>query len=161
QPVKRFFRFQSLWPWRTSTRRRSLITVSIRRVDSVAKPQHVGHGVEAGLLAMRPQRRLDRPMGEDRAIFGVMRQRQSLGGTAEDQAVIARRRAAAQRCKADVTGSARTGMAVAAARRMVCKLDAAAIGGGFTKHESSAGGSIDLGAVMHLDDFDIKALVER
>ena len=55
QPVNRFFRFHSLWPCRTSTRSRSLILLSVPGYwILVTKAEHIGHGVKAGLLAMRP-----------------------------------------------------------------------------------------------------------
>ena len=42
------------------------------------EPEHVEHGIFAGLAAARPERGLDRAIGEQAAILGVMRQRDSL-----------------------------------------------------------------------------------
>src|SRR5690606_23519057 len=86
QPVNRFCRFHSLWPWRTSTRvldmfapwsscpvglahdvaRKSLQLFGIMPNVS-GEAEHVPHRIEAGLLAARPQRRLDGAPGEDGA----------------------------------------------------------------------------------------------
>ena len=49
------------------------MSISVRFLD-VAEPQHISHGVEARRLAMRPQRRLQRTVREDRPVFGVVRQ---------------------------------------------------------------------------------------
>src|SRR5262249_44892127 len=117
QPVNRFFRFHSLWPWRTSTRRRSLILLfPFSWVLEIGKSEHVGHGVEAGRLAARPQRRLDRTAGEQHAVFGLVGEFEPLGGSGKDDAVIAHHRAAAQRRKTDVAALARASDAVAPAR---------------------------------------------
>src|SRR5262249_28755262 len=124
------------WPWRTSTRRRSLITVfRSEEFPLFGEAQHVGHGVEARLFAVRPQRRLHRTIREDQAVLGVMRQDEALRGTGEDHAVVARGRAAAQGRKADVAGPPRAGMAVAAASRMLFKLDATPCRCSFAKHQ--------------------------
>ena len=56
---------------------------------------------------------------------------------------------------------ARTGMAVAAARRMLVERDLAAGCRGLAEQECGAGRRVDLGLVVHFQDFDIKTLVER
>src|ERR1700758_1856046 len=90
QPVNRFFRFQSLWPWRTSTRSRSLMSVMFRcSILDVAEAEHIGHGVEPGRLAMCPQRGLQCAMGKDHAVLGLVREREPLRPTGKDHAVIA------------------------------------------------------------------------
>ena len=43
-----------------------------RRCRSFAEPEHVGHRVQAGLLAAGPERRLDRAAGEDGAVGGLV-----------------------------------------------------------------------------------------
>ena len=109
---------------------------------------------------MRPQRRLERAVCEQHAVFGEMRQRQAFERTEEGHAVLAGHGAAAQGGKADVARLARAGDAVAAAIRMLIERDAAAGGGGLAQHQRSARGRIDLHAVMGFDDLDVEALVE-
>src|SRR6202047_1821284 len=101
QPVKRFFRFHSLWPWRTSTRRRSLISCPFKFLE-ITKPEHIGHRIEAGLLITRPECRLDGALREHGAVLGAMRQFDALHGTRKNHAVVAGDGAAAQRGKTDI-----------------------------------------------------------
>src|SRR6202521_5197046 len=65
----------------------------------VAKSEHVGHRIKPRLLAMRPQRRLQRAMREQDAVLGVVRQREAFVGAGKNHAVIAGGGAAAQRGK--------------------------------------------------------------
>ena len=52
-------------------------------------------------------------------------------------------------------------MAVAAARRMAVQVDAAAGGGGLAQHQGGARRRVDLGLVVHFEDLDVEAFVER
>ena len=56
---------------------------------------------------------------------------------------------------------ARAGDAVASAFGVLFKADAAALRRRLTEQQCRAGGRVDLVAMMHLDDFDIPAIVER
>ena len=69
--------------------------------------------------------------------------------------------AAAQRRKADVAGAARAGLAVAAARRALVEIDAAALRRRAAEHQRGAGRRVDLLVVVHLEDLDVEVLVER
>ena len=69
--------------------------------------------------------------------------------------------AAAQCRKADVAGSARAGVPVAAAHGAFIEIDAAAFRRRAAEHERGAGRRIDLLIVMHLEDFDIECGVQR
>src|SRR6202142_1254860 len=122
QPVNRFFRFQSLWPCRTSTRRRSVIALLSHTLE-IFQPQHIHHRIEPGLLCARPQRGMQRAAREDHAVLGLVHQFDALGRTGEDHAVLAHHTAAAQRGKADVAGLAYTGVAVAAGDPVLVELD--------------------------------------
>src|SRR6202048_1380197 len=89
QPVNRFFKFHSLWPWRTSTRRRSFIGYCPEsQVSKIGEHQNVGHGIEPGRLAARPQGALDGAAGKQHAILGPVGQLDPLGGAGEDHAVL-------------------------------------------------------------------------
>ena len=44
---------------------------------------------------------------------------------------------------------------------MGVQVDAAAGGGGFTEQQGGARRRVDLGPVMHFDDFDVEAFVQR
>src|SRR5689334_14898068 len=77
QPVNRFFRFHSLCPWRTSTRRRSGLLIEGSRSGGelaleISQAEHVRHGVIAGLLVKRPERGLDRAAREQAAVLGAV-----------------------------------------------------------------------------------------
>src|SRR5215217_42902 len=73
QPVNRFFLFHSLSPWRTSTGRWSVIAQSSDdQISEVGKPQHIRHGIEARLLAARPQCRLERAAREEHPLLGFV-----------------------------------------------------------------------------------------
>src|SRR4030095_11127884 len=99
----------------------------------VAEPEHVGHRIKPGLLALGPHRCPQCTVREDHAILGAVRQLDALMGTGKDHAVIAGDGAAAQRRKADVAGLPGTGIAVAAPRRMFPERDFSALGGGFAE----------------------------
>src|SRR5947207_6256597 len=138
QPVNRFLRFHSLWPWRTSTRRRSVIFCLVGK-SGRAQAEHVVHGIRPRWLAARPQRRLDAAAGEDHAVFRPVDELDALGGTGEDHAVLARHGAAAHRDKTDIARLARPGVAVAPAIRARGKLDVAARRGGLAEQQGGAG----------------------
>src|SRR6202047_1017138 len=141
QPVNRFFRFHSLWPWRTSTRSRSLIFV-IPFLE-VLKPEHVGHRVKPRLLVARPKGGLDGALREHGAVLGAVRQLDTLHGTCKNHAVIAGDGTAAQRRKADIARPPRAGVAVAAPRRVLVEDDAAARRRGLSQKVGGARGGID------------------
>ena len=82
-------------------------------------------------------------------------------GPGEDHAVLADHGAAAQAGKADVAGLARAGLAIAAARRMRREIDAAAFRRRAAEHQRGAGRRVDLLVVMHLEDLDVEAVIER
>ena len=63
--------------------------------------------------------------------------------------------------KADVARLARAGLAVAAARRMRGEIDAAALRRRAAEHQRGAGRRVDLLVVMHLENLDVEAVVER
>ena len=63
--------------------------------------EHVAHRIEAGLAAVRPERRPHRAAREDRAVLGMVRQRDALARAGQDDRMVADDRAAAQRGKAD------------------------------------------------------------
>jgi len=80
---------------------------------------------------------------------------------AKDHAVIAGDGAAAQRRKADIARPARAGEAVTAARRMQMEIDAAARRRRLAQHQGGARRRVDLGLVVHLQNFDIEIRIER
>src|SRR5207302_5505092 len=94
-------------------------------------------------------------------ILGMMREDEALRGACENHAVIPGGGAAAQGRKADIARPAGAGDAVAAARRMILERDAAAGRYGLAEHQGGAGWRVDLGLVVHLQNFDIKAFVKR
>src|SRR5260370_22894614 len=104
---------------------------------------------------------MQRAAGENHAIFGPVRELDPLRRTGKDHGMLADHRAAAQRSKADITGTARAGHAVTAAHRMPRKIDAAALGSGAAEHQRGARWRIDLLVVMHFDDLDVVIVVER
>ena len=69
--------------------------------------------------------------------------------------------AAAQGCETDIAAAARASQAIASARRTRLERDLASARSGFAQHQRRARGRIDLGAVMHLENLDIKTFVER
>src|SRR4051794_25921126 len=142
-----------------SENRFTLFRIMLR--SDVRQAEYVGHGVVPRLLAMRPERGLQRAVGEQHAILRMMRQRQALERAEEAYAVIAGRGAAAQGRKADVAGLARAGDAVAAAVCMLVERDAAAASRRLTQHQCRTRGRVDLHAVMGFDDLDVEALIKR
>src|ERR1700692_4874158 len=142
QPVNRFFRFHSLWPWRTSTRSRSLIFV-IPFLE-VLKPEHVGHRVKPRLLVARPKGGLDGALREHGAVLGAVRQLDTRQRACKNPAVLAGNGTAAQRRKADIARPPRAGVAVAAARRVLVEDDAAARRGGPSHKVGGATGGLRL-----------------
>ena len=74
----------------------------------------------------------------------------------ENDTVLADDAAPAERLKADVPAATRTCVAVAGAHTCTVERDLAPIGGRLAQHQSGTGGSIDLVAVMHLDDLDVE-----
>ena len=125
------------------------------------KPEHVGHRIEAGCLAVRPLRGLQGTMRKDHPVFRMMSQRDALIRTSEDDAVISGHGAAAERGKTDIARLAGAGEPVASARRVLIQHDLAAAGRRLPQHQRRAGGRIDLGLVMHFENFDIEILVQR
>ena len=93
---------------------------------------------------MRPECGLDRALREHGAIFGPVRQFDAFHRTGKDHAVIAGDGTAAQRRKADIAGSPRPGMAIAATRGMGMQVDAPS-GTAFLLGEAAAAGrGVDL-----------------
>src|SRR6185295_8031207 len=84
QPVNKFFRFHSLWPWRRSTRRRSVMLCP----SNFAKAQYVGHRIETGLPTLAPLCRSQRATREDHAVLGPVYEFDSFGRASEDHAVV-------------------------------------------------------------------------
>src|SRR6266478_10249944 len=84
-----------------------------------------------------------------------MGQHQLLADAGEDDMVLADVVAAAQRGETDRTGRAWPGDAVAPARCHLVEFYAPCPGGGAAERQRRAGRSIDLGAMMHLDDFEV------
>ena len=116
QPVNRFLRFHSLWPWRTRTRVPDMlapVSTGMRWVRS-GETEHVAHRIKAGLPAARPKGGLKGAARENRAVLRLVRQGHSLAGAGEDDGMIADNRAAAQGGKADGPSGPRAGRAVAA-----------------------------------------------
>ena len=72
--------------------------------SEVATAEHVGHGVVAGLLVARPQRRPDRAASEEAAVLGLVSKLDALDRAGEDDRVLADDGAAAQGREADVAG---------------------------------------------------------
>src|SRR5665213_1748997 len=89
QPVKRFFRFHSLWPCLTSTRSRSLIFLfrsGLFLIEQdlfgkpvstfpdhalkIAEPEYVGHRIQSGLAVARPECCFGGALREHGAVFG-------------------------------------------------------------------------------------------
>src|SRR5580704_2252389 len=99
--------------------------------------------------------------GENHAVFGPVREFDALRRTGKDHAMLADHRAAAQRSKADIAGTARAGHAVAPAHRMLREIDATALRRRAAEHQRGARWRIDLLAVMHFDDLDVVIVVER
>ena len=107
-----------------------------------------------------------------RAPHAARRARRSCGPRRDAQARSARPGRRRSRCarrprcrraamKADVALLARAGLAVAAARRMLREIDAAALRRRAAKHQRGAGRRVDLLVVMHLENLDVEAVVER
>src|ERR1043166_9185628 len=90
--------------------RRSPMPAEARALE----PQLVLHAVEAGLLALEPQRGTHRAGGIGLAAEGAMAELQPLAGGGEHDRVHADLLAAAQGGEADLTRRPRAGMAVAA-----------------------------------------------
>src|SRR5258707_15583723 len=88
------------------------------RFSELAKAEHVGHRIQSGLLVARPKCGLDGTLREHRPVLGSVRQLDAFHRARKNHAVVAGDGAASQRRKADITSSARTGLAVASARGM-------------------------------------------
>src|SRR6185312_14891990 len=96
QPVNRFFRFHSLWPWRTSTRSRSVIAAAPKDCGSeITEAEHIDHGIEPGWPRPRPLRGLERTVGKDHPVLGLVGELETFRGPGEDHAVVADHGAAA------------------------------------------------------------------
>src|SRR5690606_12329228 len=148
--------------WRTSTRRRSIVTFLPARLSapSVGEAENVGHRIEPGLAAARPQRRLYGTPSEDLPILRMMRQDNPLRRAGEVDAVLADDGAAAQRGKADIALAAWAGMAVTDAHRMVCQRNRATRCRGLAKQQRGTRGSVHLVTVMHFQDLDVELGVQ-
>ena len=94
-------------------------------------------------------------MGEDRAVFGGMAQRDALAGAGKDHRMLAHHRAAAQGGKTDIAVLARAGMAVAAFHPMLVQRDLAAACRGLAQQQRGARGRIHLVAMVHFQHFDV------
>src|SRR6266700_49289 len=158
QPVNRLLRFHSLWPWRRSTSSRSVI---IRSLSKITQAENIGHRIESRFPPPRPQRRLERPAGEDHAVLRLVHELETLGRAGKDHAMVADHGAAAQRRKSDVARAARAGLPVATSHRALGKIDAAPLGGGAAEHQRRARGRVDFLVVVHFEYFDVEILVER
>src|SRR2546425_6454319 len=84
-----------------------------------------------------------------------MGQHQLLTDASEDDMVLADVGAAAQRRETDRTGRTWPGDAVAPARCYLVEFYAPRPGGGAAERQRRAGRSIDLGAMVHLHDFEV------
>src|SRR5262249_53902872 len=107
------------------------------------KPQHVLHAVEAGLLALEPQRGAHRARGIGLAAEGAMSAPQPLARRGEHDRVHPDLLAAAQGSEADLAGRPRAGMAVAALAPDLLELDLAARRGGTAERQRGARRRID------------------
>src|SRR5947209_7957680 len=159
-PVNRFLRFHSLWPWRTSTRRRSGMGSSTAGVSEILQAEHVGHGVQTRRLAAGPQRGLDRAAGIDAAVLGTVYELDALAGRGKDHAVIADHAAAAQRGKTDIALASRAGDAVAPRNLALGEIHSPALRGRGAEQERGPGRRIDLLVVMHFENLDVEFVIE-
>ena len=157
QPVNRFFRFHSLWPCRTSTRRRS-VSIHLEIFPAQARPP----SNKARAFALRAhKRRLQRAAREDHAILGLVRQFDPLG-RARRKSRCARRprcRRATRQSRYRPPCARRYGLR--GSSPTLVELDPAALRGRAAKQQRGAGRRIDLLVVMHLEDFDVELFVER
>src|SRR5205814_958915 len=96
----------------------------------IIEAENVGHGIEAGLMTARPERRPERAARKNNAVLRPVHELQPLGGAGEDHAVVADHAAAAQRGETDTAGTAVAGIAGPPQHRTLRDIDAAAPGGG-------------------------------
>jgi drug/metabolite transporter (DMT)-like permease len=129
-------------------------------IASVREAEDVRHRIEARRLAMGPQRSAQGAAREDLAAGGDVRDLDALAIAGEDDTMIANDIAAAQHGKADVAALARPGDTVARPLGGMIEIDAAPLGRRAAQRQRRAGGRIDLGAMMHLDDLDIPVGIE-
>lgn len=94
-------------------------------------------------------------MREDRAVLGAVAELNALALSGKYDLMIARDSAAAQRGEADRPLGAVARQAGAANYRKIGKRGVPASGGGLAKQQCGARRRIDLGAVVHFDDFDV------
>src|SRR5690606_38881627 len=118
--------------------------------------KNVAHRVEAGLLAVCPQRRFDRPMRKELAIFGMVGQDDALASAGQNHRVIADYRTAPQRGKADRAFLAWAGVTIANPHALLGKIDLAAARNSVTQQKSGSGRRVHLVTMMHLKDFDVE-----
>ncbi len=90
-----------------------------------------------------------------------MGQGDALAGSCEDDAVLARHRAAAQRREADVALAADAVVPVPRLGGMAGEIDAAALRRRFSQQQGRSGRRVDLHAVVHLDDLDVVVGAQR
>src|SRR6202046_3431945 len=135
------------------------VPTSLENALETTEPEHIGHGIQPGLLVTRPQCRLHRALRKHGAVFGAVGEFDALHGAGKDHAVIAGDGAAARGSKADVAGSPRAGLAIAPARGMIAERDLTPRRGGLSQHQRSSRGRIDLGTVVHFKNFDVETLI--
>src|SRR5215472_3285089 len=118
--------------------------------------EHFLQPIEARRAPDHPARRPDRAFGIDCAGRRAVHDLQALAGAGKDDVMIAGRVADAHRIKADVAGAPRAGDAVAGPLLDLFKFHAPPRRRGAAERERGARWSVDLAAMMHLDDLDIK-----
>src|ERR1700674_2492822 len=84
----------------------------------------------------------------------------ALRRSGKDHGVIAAHRAATQRGEADISRTARPGVTITPARRMLAEINPSALRRRTTKHERGAGRCVDLLVVVHFENLDIEFLIE-
>src|SRR5450631_2514505 len=127
----------------------------------IAKPKHIGHGIQARLLVPAPKRGLDGTARENAAIFRDMGEFDALARPRENHFVIADHRPATQARKADIANLAQARVAVPHADRMLFELNATAVRRRRAEEKRGAGGRIHLHAMMHFNDLDVVFRPER
>src|SRR5262249_26350247 len=123
---------------------------------SASKPKHVGHGIKARLLVLAPERGLHGPARENAAVFRHMGEFDSLAWPRENHPVISNHCPPPQRREADIAIATQAGVAVARPGRMLFEVDAAALCRRFAEEKRCTRRRVDLHAMVHFDDLDIK-----
>jgi hypothetical protein len=100
-------------------------------------------------------------MGKKATVFGVVRQSYAFGRPCKNDRVIADHRAAAQSGKTDRAFRPRAGDTLPGKHRNIFKVQPTPFGSGLAQQKRCARGRIDLGFMMHFNDFDIEIGAKR